>query len=62
MLKLSIRPGEYLMIGDNVKVIFTGGSGKNLHLLVDAPKEVSVVRSKAAEKAGEIEASPYYAD
>ena len=53
MLKLSVRPGEYLIIGDNVKVIFTGGTGKNLHVMVDAPKEVPVVRSKAAQKAGE---------
>ena len=62
MLKLSVRPGEYLIIGDNVKVIFTGGIGKNLHVMVDAPKEVPVVRSKAAQKAGETGASPYYPD
>lgn len=62
MLKLSVRPGEYLMIGSNVKVIFTGGTGNNLHVMIDAPKEVSVVRSKAAEKAGEAEKSNYYRD
>lgn len=62
MLKLSVRPGEYLMIGKDVKVIFTGGTGNNLHVMIDAPKEVSVVRSKAAEKAGEVEKSSYYRD
>lgn len=62
MLNLSVRPGEYLIIGDNVKVIFTGGTGKNLHVMVDAPKEIPVVRSKAAEKAGKAEKSPYYRD
>ncbi len=62
MLRLSIRPGEYLTIGDNVKVIFTGGSDRNLKIMVDAPKEVAVVRSKAAEKAGEAGPSPYYPD
>ncbi len=62
MLRLSIKPGEYLTIGGNVKVIFTGGSGRNLKIMVDAPKEVAVVRSKAAEKAGEAGPSPYYPD
>lgn len=62
MLKLSVRPGEYLMIGKDVKVIFTGGTGNNLRVLVDAPKEVPIVRSKAAEKAGNVEKSHYYRD
>lgn len=60
MLKLSLRPGEYLMIGENVKVIFTGGTGNNLRIMVDAPKEISVVRNKAAEKAGTVEPIKYY--
>lgn len=62
MLKLSVRPGEYLMIGEQVKVIFAGGSSNNIHILVDAPKEISIVRSKAAEKAGKAAPSPYYKD
>ena len=28
MLKLSLRPGEYIDIGENVRVIFSGGSSK----------------------------------
>lgn len=62
MLKLSVKPGEYLMIGEQVKVIFAGGSSNNIHILVDAPKEISIVRSKAAEKAGKADPSPYYKD
>ena len=27
MLKLTIKAGEYLLIGDEVKVVYTGGSG-----------------------------------
>ncbi len=39
MLKLSLRPGEYIDIGENVRVIFSGGSANNIHLLVDATRE-----------------------
>lgn len=45
MLKLTLKPGEYIDIGDNIKVIFSGGSANNIHLLVDAPREVNIVRS-----------------
>lgn len=49
MLKLTLKPGEYLDIGNNVRVIFSGGSSNNIHLLIDAPKEVVISRSNAAE-------------
>ena len=41
MLKLTLQPGEYLDIGENIRVVFTGGSARNAHLMIDAPKEVS---------------------
>ena len=47
MLKLSLRPGEFIDIGDNVRVIFSGGSANNIHLLVDAPREINIARSSA---------------
>lgn len=50
MLKLSLKPGEYIDIGENVRVIFSGGSANNIHLLVDAPKEIDVTRSSAVKK------------
>ena len=40
MLKLSLKPGEYITLGDNIKIIFSGGSANNIHLLVDAPREI----------------------
>ena len=49
MLRLTVSPEEYLMINDNVKIIFLGGSKNNMRIMVDAPKEVSVVRSAAME-------------
>ena len=41
MLKLTLRPGEFIDIGENVRVIFSGGSANNIHLLVDAPREIN---------------------
>lgn len=52
MLKLSVKPGEYLLIGDEIKLVFAGGSAGNLRVLVDAPREMNVVRSAALEKFG----------
>ncbi|MCI9060094.1 MAG: carbon storage regulator [Lachnospiraceae bacterium] len=52
MLKLTVKAGEYLLVGDDVKVVFTGGSSNNLHILVDAPKSMNIVRSTALEKYG----------
>ena len=61
MLKLTLKPGEYIDIGENVRVIFSGGSANNIHLLIDAPREVAIARSSAnviGEK--KKKESPYY--
>lgn len=58
MLKLTLRPGEHLDIGENIRVIFSGGSANNIHLLVDAPKEINIARSSAERGAK----TPYYKD
>lgn len=50
MLKLTLKPGEFIHIGENIKVIFSGGSIHNIHLLIDAPKELNIARSKALLK------------
>ncbi len=52
MLKLSLTPGEFIEIGDGIRVIFSGQAGKSVHLLVDAPRAVNVARGKAMEKHG----------
>ncbi len=52
MLKLTVKAGEYLLVGDDIKVVFTGGSSNNLHVLVDAPRSMNIVRSTALEKYG----------
>lgn len=50
MLKLTVKPGEYLMIGDEIKVVFAGGSSNNMRILVDAPRSMNIARSAALEK------------
>ena len=37
--------------GDDIKIVFLGGSNNHLRIMVDAPKEVDIVRSKVLEKA-----------
>ena len=60
MLKLTLKPGEYINIGENVKVIFSGGSANNIHLLIDAPRELAIARSNANVVGEKKQQSPYY--
>ena len=50
MLRMSLAAEEYIMIGEDIKVVFLGGTGKHLRIMIDAPKDVSIVRSKVLEK------------
>ena len=64
MLKLTIKPGEFIDIGKDIR-----GSEGNIHLLIDAPRELNIVRSKVLarnkEKEGKTASrfiSSYYAE
>ena len=37
MLKLTLKPGDFIDIGSEIKVVFSGVYENNIHLLVDAP-------------------------
>ncbi|MCM1136313.1 MAG: carbon storage regulator [Clostridium sp.] len=50
MVRLTVSTEEYLMINDNVKIVFLGGTKNHIRILVDAPKEVNIVRSTVLEK------------
>lgn len=50
MLKLTLRPGEFIDIGGNIRVIFSGGSANNIHLLIDAPRELNIARNTAGKE------------
>ncbi|MCM1089286.1 MAG: carbon storage regulator [Muribaculum sp.] len=49
MLRLTVSPGEYLMIGKNIKVVFLGGTKSYQRVMIEAPKEVDIVRSAVLE-------------
>ena len=49
MLRLTVSTEEYLMIGDNIKIVFLGGTHNHLRIMVDAPKDVNIVRSTVLE-------------
>ncbi len=49
MLRLTVSTEEYLMINDNIKIVFLGGTKNHLRIMVDAPKEVNIVRSTVLE-------------
>lgn len=52
MLKLTVHPGEFLMIGKDIRVSFCGGGKKHIPILVEAPRERSIIRSSAANAYG----------
>ncbi len=49
MLRLTVSTEEYLMIGENIKLVFLGGTKNHLRIMVDAPKDVNIVRSTVLE-------------
>ena len=60
MLKLTIRPGECPAIGEDVKVVITGGTQNNYHVMIDAPKSMNIVRGSVLEKRQKLK--KYYVD
>jgi carbon storage regulator len=49
MLVLGRKPGEYVMIGDKVKVQVVRSKDGDLRLAIDAPKEIPIVRGEVYE-------------
>lgn len=52
MLCLNLSPGEYLTIGENVVVQMDRISGDRCKLLIQAPREISVLRGSVLERNG----------
>ena len=50
MLVLGREAGQYIMIGNNIKVMVVKGENGNLRLAIDAPKEINIVRGEIWEK------------
>ncbi len=52
MLCLSLLPGEYLTIGDNVVLQYDHTVGERCKLILNAPREIPIVRGKVLERNG----------
>ena len=51
MLSLQLRDGEYLTIGDDIVIqVFTGATTQ---VLVQAPKDMTILRGEVLERNGE---------
>lgn len=50
MLRMSVATEEYLMVGDDIKIIFLGNTKSHTRIMIDAPRDVSIVRSSVLEK------------
>lgn len=47
MLVLGRKPGEYVMIGDDIKVKVVKSEVGDLRLAIEAPKEITIKRGEA---------------
>jgi Carbon storage regulator (could also regulate swarming and quorum sensing) len=50
MLVLGRKPGEYVMIGDNIKVKVVRSEQGDLRLAIDAPQKMRIMRGEMYEK------------
>lgn len=51
MLSLQLRDGEYLTIGEDIVIqVFTNST---IHVLVQAPKDMTILRGEVLERNGE---------
>ncbi len=52
MLSLTLSPGEYVTIGDNVILQFDCTVGERCKLAFQAPREVAILRGEVLERGG----------
>lgn len=52
MLCLNLNQGEYLTIGEDIVVQLNGISGDRCALMIQAPKEIPVLRGEVLERTG----------
>ena len=50
MLNIRVKAGEYIQIGEDIKVIIVGGISNQYKVMVDAPKKYNIVRGKVLER------------
>lgn len=52
MLCISLKSGEYFTLGDNVVIQYSRLEGGRVHLIINAPKDVPVIRGSVLERGG----------
>ena len=52
MLCISMKTGDYFTVDENTEVQFQSNNGELVHLMIDAPKEVSILRGQVLERSG----------
>lgn len=50
MLVLGRKPGEYVVIGDNIKVKVVKSETGDLRLAIEAPKDIKITRGEVWEE------------
>ena len=55
MLILTRRPGETILIGDDIEVTVMRISGNQVRIGIEAPKDVDIVRGELLEEEAEVE-------
>ncbi|QXM05170.1 carbon storage regulator [Crassaminicella indica] len=50
MLVIGRKPGEYVVIGENIKVKVVKSNDGDLRLAIDAPKDIKIVRGEIYEQ------------
>ena len=50
MLCITMRKGDYFKIGENITVRFDHLTNERVHLSIDAPREVPILRGKVLER------------
>ncbi|MCM1267723.1 MAG: carbon storage regulator [Bacteroidales bacterium] len=53
MLRMTVNTEEYIQIGDDIRIVFLGGSRNHTKVMLDVPKEINIVRSRALENHAE---------
>ena len=50
MLTLDVREGEYIYIGDNIRICLVKRQGPNNYIGIEAPRNVKILREKVKQK------------
>ena len=58
MLVLTRKPGQSIMIGDDIEVQILSVSGEKVRIGITAPRDVSIFRNEVVERMEDEEAAP----